>query len=479
MPSGTNDEQPTLAGQLLADRYRLDAPIDARGTGEVWSARDTVLNRPVAVKLINQDQSQDEASASRFRAESRSAAALSHSGVAKVFDYGEHDSTVLPCQYLVMEHVSGRPLTELLAQADPLPADLVLDITAQAARALQAAHDIGITHGNVRPANLLVTDDGWVKLTDFGIGPAGPGPQAGTAAGADTWRVDAYLSPEQAEGHPSTPASDIYSLGVIAYESLTGRLPFSGHAAGRPPQAPAGGRAAGEPRPLPDQIPAGVRDLVMRMIASDPWLRPGTALAVAETATALREQLPADLLQPAAPPAPPSAGPQWPQAVDDEPDAATTTAPQPVVPANRAGAARHGRRRALAAVAVALGVTALCGAIAAMMSGGGRPPAPPSKQAGSPAPGVQGVVPAIGPTVRPSKSHLRKPPATASSTGRTAPPTRASATAPAPQHHPSSAPPTSSSPSPAPTHSSPSPSPTPTPTSPSAGASSGTGTATG
>ena len=476
MPHGTNDGYPSLAGQLLADRYRLDSPIDARGAGEVWSARDTVLNRPVAVKLVNQAHAQDEALVSRFRDESRYAAALSHSGVAQVFDYGEHDSAALPCPYLVMEHVSGRPLSELLAQADALPPDLVLDITAQAARALQAAHEIGITHRNVRPANLLVTDDGWVKLTDFGVGPAAPGSQAVTVAGDNIARVAPYLSPEQAEGQPATPASDIYSLGVIAYECLTGRLPFPGGAAAFPggasgsaPHAPAGAHAAGGPRPLPDQIHAGVRDLVMRMIATDPWLRPGTAIAVAETAAALREELLAPaFMQPA--------GPRWPHAVDDEPEPEPTTAPQPAVPASRAGAARRRRRRTVAAVAVAIGMTALCGAIAAMMSGGGKPPPPPSKPAHSPAPGVQAVVPAVGPTAHPGKAHLRKAPRRpGSGAHRPVPPGGAAAPAP-PQHRPVSPPP-SKSPSPAPTRPTATPTqPTSPPTSPSPGSTSGTGT---
>jgi tRNA A-37 threonylcarbamoyl transferase component Bud32 len=272
---------------MLADRYRLDAPIEAGATGEVWSARDTVLNRPVAVKLITEAHAADEAVVSRFRAESRHAAALSHSGVAQVFDYGEQQGTSLPCPYLVMEHVSGQPLSKLIAQAGVLPADVVLDITAQAARALQAAHDIGITHRHVKPSNLLVTDDGRVKVTDFGTAAVTPGSQVATAADAELASAAAYMSPEQAGGTPATRASDIYSLGVVAYECAAGRLPFSGETA----RALAVARAEGEPRPLPEAIPAPVRELIMRMIAKDPWMRPGSALAVAETATALRKVL--------------------------------------------------------------------------------------------------------------------------------------------------------------------------------------------
>jgi serine/threonine-protein kinase len=199
MPDGSAYPPPHRSGHLLADRYRLDEPIDAGTSGEVWSARDTVLNRPVEVKLINQDHADDEEFVSRFRAESRSAAALSHSGVAKVFDYGEQQGTSLPCPYLVMESVSGRPLSELIAERGTLPPDMVLDITAQAAQALNAAHNIGITHRDISPGKLLVTDDGRVKVTDFGIAAVTEGSQVTTAADPDPIHAATYMAPEQAD----------------------------------------------------------------------------------------------------------------------------------------------------------------------------------------------------------------------------------------------------------------------------------------
>jgi serine/threonine-protein kinase len=314
MPDGTGNPQSPLTGHLLADRYRLDEPIEAGTSGEVWSARDTVLNRPVAVKLINQDHADDEEFVSRFRAESRSAAALSHSGVAKVFDYGEQEGTSLPCPYLVMESVSGRPLSALIAERGALPADMVLDITAQAAQALNAAHNIGITHRDLRPGKLLVTDDGRVKVTDFGIATVTDTSQVTTAVDPDPVRAATYLAPEQASGGEPTPASDIYSLGVVAYECLTGSLPF---AAETLPEL-AAARAEGEPEALPATIQAPVQELVMRMLAREPGTRPASALAVAGRAGAIRTQIlsatGAGAQQPGArsrPGAPPRPGAPW------------------------------------------------------------------------------------------------------------------------------------------------------------------------
>jgi eukaryotic-like serine/threonine-protein kinase len=492
MPRGTDDRRSPLAGQFLADRYRLDAPIEAGHTGEVWSARDTVLNRPVAVKMINQALSADEASVSRFRAESRFAAALSHSGVARVFDYGEQQSASLPCPYLVMERVAGRPLSELTAQAGPLPAHVVLDITAQAGRALQAAHDIGITHRDIKPANLLITEDGTVKITDFGVAALTPGSQVAVVTDAELVRSAAYISPEAAEGKPVTQASDIYSLGVVAYECATGRLPF----AGRTPREQAAARE-GEPWPLPDHIPAPVRELIMRMIARDPWLRPGSAGAVADRASTLRKQLfstagwradaaptgtgwtgpvaagtgppaagtgqametrpvpsgtrpvapeagtvaqRAGMAAPGAGTAAPRAGTAGqragmaapgaaPMAAGTGTDPASSTAPQRPAGDARPGISQYRRRPTMAVAAAAVGVLALAGAIATMMLGGhGKPPTAAS-QVNTPAPAAQGMVPAVGPTQRPGKAHAgRRPAKTAAGGSATTQPARGGAT---------------------------------------------------
>jgi serine/threonine-protein kinase len=499
---------------MLADRYRLDEPIEAGATGEVWSARDTVLNRPVAVKLVNQQHAADEAFVSRFRAESRHAAALSHSGVAQVFDYGEQESTSPPCPYLVMEPVSGQQLSALIAQAGALPANIVLDITAQAARALQAAHDIGITHRAVKPAHLLITEDGWVKVTDFAIAGVMPGSQITTLADAHVAGAAAYMAPEQAGGSPATPASDIYSLGVVAYECAAGRLPFSGET----PAALAAARTQGEPGPLPDHIPAPVRALIMWMIAKDPWLRPRSALAVAETASALRAEILSSAgPQPATSAGPAAVGPAWvptvgparvptvgpagvpavstalpaepaglesvgpagSAAVDAGPDPAGITPAQPWAPVAQPATSRSRRGRGLAVAAVAAGMTALCAAVAAMMLGGN--PAPPTRHAhGSGPGGVQAVVPALPPTAHPGAAHAKPRRRTAAGGSKTARPARPAAPAP-PPHQPASHPPTGNSgPSPSPRPStSPSPDPSPTAsTTPSSGSSSQTGPGT-
>src|SRR4051812_31725747 len=201
-------------------RYTLQQRIAVGGMGEVWRAQDEVLGRAVAVKVLKEEYAADPNFLSRFRNEARHAAGLSHPGIANVFDYGEVGDTA----YLVMELVAGEPLSALLGREGRLDAGRTLDIVGQAALALQAAHDAGVVHRDVKPGNLLVRPDGGVKVTDFGIAratDATPLTRTGLLVG-----TAAYVSPEQAGGRTVTPASDIYSLGVVAYECLAGRRPF-------------------------------------------------------------------------------------------------------------------------------------------------------------------------------------------------------------------------------------------------------------
>ena len=210
-----------MTDYLLAGRYRLTGRIAAGGMGEVWRGEDELLNRPVAVKLLPTGRAGDEAFLARFRAEARYAASLSHPGIARVYDYGE--SAEFGGAYLIMELVNGEPLSAILARAGGFP-DATLDIIGQAARALDTAHQADIVHRDIKPGNLLVAAGGTTKITDFGIATAVRAAQAShlTETGM-VMGTAMYVSPEQATGAPVTASSDIYSLGVVAYECLAGR----------------------------------------------------------------------------------------------------------------------------------------------------------------------------------------------------------------------------------------------------------------
>jgi serine/threonine-protein kinase len=269
-----------------APRYRFDRRIASGGMGEVWQATDTVLGREVAVKVLKTEYADDPTFRSRFRTEARNAAALHHPNVASVFDFGElpgndsHDlDHELPRPYLVMELVRGQPLSALLREGEPMPPETASDLVAQAADGLAAAHALGIVHRDVKPANLLVTPDRTVKVTDFGIARAADAvalTQSGQVLGTPQ-----YLSPEQAEGKPATPASDIYSLGVVLYECLAGRRPFVGDT----PISTALAHLREEPPPLPDDVPAHLRETTRVALAKDPAARFAT---VTDFAAALR-----------------------------------------------------------------------------------------------------------------------------------------------------------------------------------------------
>src|SRR5262245_31000048 len=239
--------------------------------GTVYVATDTALNRTVAIKILKAEYASDRAFRTRFETEAQHAAGLDHPGIAKVYDFGETADDDTPRPYLVMEYVDGQPLSVLLAPRRPLEPERVVDLIAQTAVALQAAHDKGIVHRDVKPANLLITPDAKVKVTDFGIAKAAsdtPITQTGTIIGTAH-----YLPPEQAEGKPATPRSDIYALGVVLYECLAGTRPFVGDN----PVAIAISHVRVPPPPLPDTVAPWLAALTMRMLAKDPEQRPASA----------------------------------------------------------------------------------------------------------------------------------------------------------------------------------------------------------
>jgi serine/threonine-protein kinase len=211
-------------GQLFAGRYRLDRRLGVGGMSTVQLAFDTRLERYVAVKLLAEHLAADNNFVARFRREALAAARLVHPNVVQVYDFGTDQASGR--QFIVMEHVDGRSCAELLRDAGHLGPREVVEICAQACRGLDYAHRNGVVHRDVKPGNLLQNPEGVVKLADFGIAKA--------AEDSDITRVGsvigtaAYLSPEQARGEPAGPASDLYALGVVAYQLATGRLPYQG-----------------------------------------------------------------------------------------------------------------------------------------------------------------------------------------------------------------------------------------------------------
>ncbi len=270
-----------MPGLVLRGRYRLDLLIASGGMGEVWRGTDLAIDRHVAIKVVRPEHADDEEGLARFRAEAHHAGSLSHPNIAQVFDYGEAAGP--EPGYLVMELVDGLSLTRMLDDG-PLPPDDVMDVVAQAARGLAAAHRAGLVHRDIKPGNLLVRSDGLVKITDFGIAHAAdetsvtqPGMLIGTPA---------YLAPERVSGAPASPATDLYSLGVVAYQCLTGQVPF----AGEPLVVALAHLDQGMPG-LPPSVPPGVAALVAEMTRQDPAARPPSAWDVALRAEHLRALL--------------------------------------------------------------------------------------------------------------------------------------------------------------------------------------------
>ncbi len=266
-------------GSGAEPRYRFESRIATGGMGEVWRATDTVLGREVAVKVLKHEYADDPEFRSRFSSEARHAASLHHPGVASVFDAGElpdDDGSGHPRPYLVMELVPGQPLSALLRGGEAMPADTASDLIAQAADAVAAAHAMGIVHRDIKPGNLLVTPQGQVKITDFGIARAAD--VAGITQTGQVLGTPAYLAPEQAEGREATAASDVYALGVVLYECLAGQRPFVRDSA----VSTALAHLRDDPPPLPAGVPDQLRRVVATALAKDPAERFASMAAMAD-----------------------------------------------------------------------------------------------------------------------------------------------------------------------------------------------------
>jgi serine/threonine-protein kinase len=341
-------------------RYTIERPLGSGGMAEVFLARDGVLDRDVALKVLRGQYAGDEEFYERFRREATSAAGLSHPNIVQVYDRGEApDGTC----YIAMEYVSGGTLKERLDERGPMEPERALAVAGQVAEALWAAHERGVIHRDIKPQNILITDMGHLKVTDFGIARAASA--ATISATNAVFGTAGYLSPEQALGEPATPRSDLYSLGIVLYELLTGVVPYR---ADNPvavcmkhvtePLTP--------PRRLDPTIPEAVDALVVKMLAKDPADRPASATELLDDIEGVRRGAP--------PPAPtprtgtPSIGARKRAAPTDQTTAATagaattaadTATTAPVAGGQRTRFASRPVRRRRATVVILCGLLAL------------------------------------------------------------------------------------------------------------------------
>lgn len=258
------------ANTVLNDRYRLVSVLAKGGMGVIWRGWDKRSQNVVAVKVLKDELSGQETFLARLRAEAVNASRLHHPNLAAVFDWGETEGQ----GWIVMELVEGRPLSDMLAGGHALTWEQLAPILMQVAGGLQATHAGNVIHRDVKPSNILISDKGVAKLTDFGISLA-PRAEALTAVGMVMGTAQ-YLPPEQAMGHTATAAGDIYALGVIAYEALAGKRPFTG-----PTQVDIALAHVKNPvPPLPAAVPPEVAQLVYDMLEKDPQKRPSSAAAI-------------------------------------------------------------------------------------------------------------------------------------------------------------------------------------------------------
>jgi eukaryotic-like serine/threonine-protein kinase len=254
-------------------RYRLVRRIATGGMGEVWQADDTVLGRRVALKMLVEELAADDRATRRFVREARATARLAHPNVARVYDFGRGGGP----PFLVMELLEGETLAARLASG-PLPPAEAARVAAAVADALEAAHERGIVHRDVKPSNVVLTPGGEVKVLDFGIAAAAD--ETHSTTGSGLYATVAYVSPERVAGEPATPASDVYSLGAVLYELLCGRPPFPGSS----PALVARAHLHDQPVPvrqLAPWVPARLAEACEAAMAKDPARRPSSAASLA------------------------------------------------------------------------------------------------------------------------------------------------------------------------------------------------------
>src|SRR5207248_1048815 len=211
----------TLINTIFDGRYKILRKLGAGGMADVYLAEDQELGRRVAIKILNDRHANDEQFVERFRREAKNAAGLSHPNIVSIFDRGQAENTY----YIAMEYLDGRSLKELITARGPAPIHVAVDYARQILAALRIAHRQGVVHRDIKPHNVLVDGEGRIKVTDFGIARAGPSQMTEEGSIIGTAQ---YLSPEQAQGAPVTPSSDLYSVGIVLYELLTGTVPFGG-----------------------------------------------------------------------------------------------------------------------------------------------------------------------------------------------------------------------------------------------------------
>ncbi|MEZ5171437.1 MAG: protein kinase [Acidimicrobiia bacterium] len=266
-------------GTVLNNRYRLTRELAGGGMGTVFTAEDTLLSRPVAVKVLHADLARDPGIRERFHHEALAAARLSHPGIVATYDTGDDDGVA----YIVMELADGQTLRGAIDARGMMPPGVAADVAAQVADALEDAHRHGVIHRDVKPGNILVRADGRVQVVDFGIAKAtGSADLTRTGMVIGTAR---YLAPEQAQGHGTDARTDVYALGLVLYEMLTGQVPFTRDT----DMATAAARLTNYPRPVQElrpEVPAPLAAVVLRALAREPSARYQSA---GQFAAALRD----------------------------------------------------------------------------------------------------------------------------------------------------------------------------------------------
>ncbi|NLO65771.1 MAG: serine/threonine protein kinase, partial [Firmicutes bacterium] len=256
-----------MVGEVLVSRYEIREEVGSGGMARVYRAHDLLLNRMVAVKILREQFADDSQFVERFRREARSAASLSHPNIVNIYDVGETDGV----HFIVMEYVQGKNLRQLIGERQEFSQEFIVNVGKQIAMGLAHAHEHGIIHRDIKPHNILITAGGVVKVTDFGIAQAISSSdltQTGTVLGSVH-----YFSPEQARGVNVQASSDLYSLGIVLYEMITGRVPFTGESA----VAIALKQIQDPPPPLKRKLNRDLERLVLQLLAKDIEKRPASA----------------------------------------------------------------------------------------------------------------------------------------------------------------------------------------------------------